>query len=147
MYYLCFFFSSRRRHTRCALVTGVQTCALPIFPCADCALCRWGDHCESVWQADDSLFNVANITRPQVKKLEAAGIRTMEALAGHDHPVRGLAETTRARLVTQARLQQARKTGAPRFELREPEPGKGFDLLPAPQPGDIFYDIARKSTR
>src|SRR3546814_5938013 len=30
----CFFFSSRRRHTRCALVTGVQTCALPI--------CSWG---------------------------------------------------------------------------------------------------------
>src|SRR3546814_5053280 len=27
---LFFFFSSRRRHTRCALVTGVQTCALPI---------------------------------------------------------------------------------------------------------------------
>src|SRR3546814_2514415 len=27
---LCFFFSSRRRHTICALVTGVQTCALPI---------------------------------------------------------------------------------------------------------------------
>src|SRR3546814_10358320 len=26
----CFFFSSRRRHTRCTLVTGVQTCALPI---------------------------------------------------------------------------------------------------------------------
>src|SRR3546814_15645361 len=41
-----FFFSSRRRHTRCALVTGVQTCALPIcgighdrekgFECARC---------------------------------------------------------------------------------------------------------------
>src|SRR3546814_9644114 len=29
---IVFFFSSRRRHTRCALVTGVQTCALPIFP-------------------------------------------------------------------------------------------------------------------
>src|SRR3546814_4796837 len=29
------FFSSRRRHTRCALVTGVQTCALPISPDAD----------------------------------------------------------------------------------------------------------------
>src|SRR3546814_2066795 len=27
-----FFFSSRRRHTSCALVTGVQTCALPISP-------------------------------------------------------------------------------------------------------------------
>src|SRR3546814_10505218 len=30
MFSLLFFFSSRRRHTRCALVTGVQTCALPI---------------------------------------------------------------------------------------------------------------------
>src|SRR3546814_2949679 len=32
-YVMCvlFFFSSRRRHTICALVTGVQTCALPIF--------------------------------------------------------------------------------------------------------------------
>src|SRR3546814_20394636 len=28
--FLYFFFSRRRRHTRCALVTGVQTCALPI---------------------------------------------------------------------------------------------------------------------
>src|SRR3546814_9640152 len=30
MLFLCVVFSSRRRHTRCALVTGVQTCALPI---------------------------------------------------------------------------------------------------------------------
>src|SRR3546814_4528160 len=30
-FYVYFFFSSRRRHTRCALVTGVQTCALPIY--------------------------------------------------------------------------------------------------------------------
>src|SRR3546814_4092540 len=32
---LLFFFSSRRRHTRCALVTGVQTCALPIYETVD----------------------------------------------------------------------------------------------------------------
>src|SRR3546814_20347769 len=32
MTFFVFFFSSRRRHTRCALVTGVQTCALPISP-------------------------------------------------------------------------------------------------------------------
>src|SRR3546814_2421530 len=31
LYAFYFFFSSRRRHTICALVTGVQTCALPIF--------------------------------------------------------------------------------------------------------------------
>src|SRR3546814_3205790 len=31
MVIVVFFFSSRRRHTSCALVTGVQTCALPIL--------------------------------------------------------------------------------------------------------------------
>src|SRR3546814_6383466 len=35
---ILFFFSSRRRHTRCALVTGVQTCALPIFEAAGVAV-------------------------------------------------------------------------------------------------------------
>src|SRR3546814_7418114 len=34
---MLFFFSSRRRHTRCALVTGVQTCALPISIARDAA--------------------------------------------------------------------------------------------------------------
>src|SRR3546814_2514704 len=39
LYVLCyFFFSSRRRHTRCALVTGVQTCALPILWDTDAGL-------------------------------------------------------------------------------------------------------------
>src|SRR3546814_8058227 len=32
---IVFLFSSRRRHTRCALVTGVQTCALPILDAGD----------------------------------------------------------------------------------------------------------------
>src|SRR3546814_14249422 len=36
---VCFFFSSRRRHTSCALVTGGQTCALPISLCGAGACC------------------------------------------------------------------------------------------------------------
>src|SRR3546814_12941146 len=53
-----FFFSSRRRHTRCALVTGVQTCALPIA--ADRA--QLGDGrlvARAVEHADDDLFGLA----------------------------------------------------------------------------------------
>src|SRR3546814_5396551 len=38
-FFCCFVFSSRRRHTRCALVTGVQTCALPI-----CFVLYWQRH-------------------------------------------------------------------------------------------------------
>src|SRR3546814_11834778 len=37
---MCFFFSSRRRHTSCALVTGVQTCALPIYGVRVDRLCK-----------------------------------------------------------------------------------------------------------
>lgn len=110
-------------------------------PCADCALCRWATHCQSVWDAGDSLFNIAGIARGQVKKLEAAGIATMEALASHDAPVRGMAAQTLDKLRAQARLQHARKSGPPTHELRPPVPGKGFDLLPQPQLGDLFYDI------
>src|SRR3546814_8169362 len=36
---MIYFFSSRRRHTRCALVTGVQTCALPIYPGEAALIC------------------------------------------------------------------------------------------------------------
>src|SRR3546814_7378661 len=43
-----FFFSSRRRHTRCALVTGVQTCALPI--------CGIG---ATLWQASEAKQHAA----------------------------------------------------------------------------------------
>src|SRR3546814_8363751 len=40
---LLFFFSIRIRHTRCALVTGVQTCALPIFKASPTAVMSYGD--------------------------------------------------------------------------------------------------------
>src|SRR3546814_2629737 len=42
-----FFFSSRRRHTRCALVTGVQTCALPILV-PDAPAGYWVEHFDVV---------------------------------------------------------------------------------------------------
>jgi uncharacterized protein len=110
-------------------------------PCASCALCRWADHCTATWQAEDSLFNVANISRQQVKRLEAAGIKTMAGLASTSGAIAGMADGTSTRLSTQAKLQHARKTGKPAYVLRPKQHGKGFDLLPEPQPGDLFYDI------
>src|SRR3546814_19105811 len=42
------FFSSRRRHTRCAIVTGVQTCALPLLAAATSIRDHtgWRERCE-----------------------------------------------------------------------------------------------------
>src|SRR3546814_8493277 len=59
-----FFFSSRRRHTSCALVTGVQTCALPILRAQqealghDCDILRSDNLAE---QLLDVLMNVAQM--------------------------------------------------------------------------------------
>src|SRR3546814_2609897 len=55
--YFCFFFSSRRRHTRCALVTGVQTCALPIWYLGN-SLCDP----EEAHAASPSLFSARSMT-------------------------------------------------------------------------------------
>src|SRR3546814_1085316 len=47
-----FFFSSRRRHTRCALVTGVQTCALPICVIVTAVTCGHGNFVDTVCTLD-----------------------------------------------------------------------------------------------
>src|SRR3546814_17918283 len=51
---LMFFFSSRRRHTSCALVTGVQTCARPIFEALDRGVGRW-HRLEATYRLDQHL--------------------------------------------------------------------------------------------
>src|SRR3546814_8612532 len=61
-----FFFSSRRRHTRCALVTGVQTCALPIyFDVSDFSLALTRSSGEYVlkWSYNKGLFDHAHSER------------------------------------------------------------------------------------
>src|SRR6188472_60945 len=52
VFFCFFFFSSRRRHTRCETVTGVQTCALPIL------------------SADDSYWNAARSYGEQLRAME-----------------------------------------------------------------------------
>ena len=46
------------------------------IPCATCDLCRWRGHCADIWRDEDSLFEVAGISKAQVTKLEAQGIST-----------------------------------------------------------------------
>lgn len=111
-------------------------------PVAACALCRWKSHCEEVWQETDSLALVANITRVQRDKLRAAGIDTMSDLSQTEARIPRMTAETWSRLRTQARLQVARRAGGePDFVLRTEVEGRGFDLLPQPDEGDLFYDI------
>src|SRR3546814_7437089 len=65
--FFLFFFSSRRRHTRCSLVTGVQTCALPIFSDYDLLVVVNSEtftDLQTWWAvADDHLVRELTVTR------------------------------------------------------------------------------------
>src|SRR3546814_1993983 len=70
-----FLFSSRRRHTRCALVTGVQTCARPIF--------EWLHELPQLFGADalDAAGERVNLSR-FVKKDKIAAVANRQGIAG-----------------------------------------------------------------
>lgn len=111
-------------------------------PCSSCGLCRWRTHCATEWEAVDSLVRVAGITRQQRRRLERAGVTTLSGLAAFDGKVTAVSASVLSRLTTQARLQKIRDEGGdPTFELKAADPGRGFDLLPRPSQGDLFFDM------
>ncbi len=123
---------------------AAETRATAPVPCAACAQCDYRRRCEAQWRAADSPFFVAGVNGAQVVKLGAAGVHTLAALPalppGADIP--GMGSETVARLAAQARLQLAfRETGRHTVEALPPAPGRGFALLPPPDPGDLFFDM------
>ncbi len=115
-------------------------------PCEKCDQCHWRGLCDKRRSEDDHLSQVANITRLQVKKLESAGIRTLEALATlhKEERIPKMNPETLAKLRHQARLQfLARNTGERQLELLPEVEGecRGFARLPKPADGDLFFDM------
>src|SRR5579862_1795843 len=114
------------------------------FETGHCTICRWRTQCERRRDRDDHLSLVANIRRDQIAKLENGGIATLAALgdATDDRRPFGMAETTFAKLRAQARLQHVQRTqGRHVYELLDHDAGAGFELLPKPDEGDVFFDI------
>lgn len=115
-------------------------------PCAKCDQCKWNGLCEDRRLSDDHLSQVANITRLQVKKLELAGVSTLEALAKLPEETRipKMPPETLTKLHKQARLQlMARESGGRHLELlpEGEEKLRGFSRLPLPADGDLFFDM------
>src|SRR3546814_12048117 len=78
--FFLFFFSSRRRHTRCALVTGVQTCALPISESSSESCSR-----SSCWGRSPSSTSASTTLRPMHR---IRGPRSEERRVGKEVSVR-----------------------------------------------------------
>jgi uncharacterized protein len=107
---------------------------------------RWNTFAEQVLESSDHLSRVANISRGQIKKLEAAGIATMTDLAVSTvDRVPQLLQPVLRRLRTQAQLQlESRDEERPRFQIQpsdEHTPRRGLTLLPPPSPMDVYFDI------
>jgi uncharacterized protein len=115
-------------------------------PCDKCAQCKWQGLCEERRLTDDHLSQVANISRVQIKKLEAASVATMAALAAlpSESTIPKIAAETLDKLRQQARLQHlARQTGDRQLEVLPLVEGelRGFERLPQPAKGDLFFDM------
>ncbi len=115
-------------------------------PKGHCDICRWEARCEKRRRADDHLCLVAGISGSHTAELQRRGITTVSALASMALPLswkpdRGSGQTYE-RLCEQARLQVAgREAEQVLHELLPVVPGFGLALLPAPSPGDIFFDL------
>ncbi len=105
------------------------------------AACGRCPECAAQVAAHRDVLLVARLTLRQRERLAASGVRTIEQLAGGSGPVAGVGEAPLARLRLQARLQLAAEAdpeGPVRFEVVDAE---GLAALPAPDPGDVFFDF------
>jgi predicted RecB family nuclease len=105
----------------------------------------WSNYAENLLTEKDHLYQVANITWNQIKKLNKQGIVTMQQLAdtGIDH-VPGMHATVLQNLQNQASIQKASmKQNAPLYEVTVPQEEEklGLALLPPASPLDVFFDI------
>jgi len=85
-----------------------------IYPekCSYCQYCPWLDVCEKKWGEDNYINQVARINKSQVVKLKKEKIKTVEALAKTNvNKIKSkINQSTKIRLVQQAKLQEEKKT-------------------------------------
>ncbi|MDF2116380.1 TM0106 family RecB-like putative nuclease [Roseiarcaceae bacterium H3SJ34-1] len=111
-----------------------------------CDVCRWSETCDKRRRIDDHLSYVAGISRNQITELRENSITTLAGLAGLPSPMtwkpkRGALQSYE-KVKHQALIQfEARESGELRHELLSVQPGFGLCALPAPSPGDIFFDL------
>ncbi|HET7683704.1 MAG TPA: TM0106 family RecB-like putative nuclease [Marmoricola sp.] len=114
----------------------------------------WGDdryvacgrcpECTAAAKKADDLILVAGLRMDQRRRLREAGITTIGALAGATARPESVTEATWDKLCSQARLQWQRMQAGPDAPLTHEltaDAATVLALLPAPSPGDLFFDF------
>jgi predicted RecB family nuclease len=130
------------RHLRASFLASAGAAATYPNECGHCKVCDWERTCDRQRRDDDHLSLVAWMRRDQADKLTNAGIATLTALASAPNEARpfGFNEDTFAGLRLQASLQVAGRT-AREHHLLPYDARAGLALLPAPDEGDIYFDM------
>jgi uncharacterized protein len=106
---------------------------------------RWSAYAQQLLEERDHLSLIASISKNHIKRLQAAGIDTVAALADTTlERIPKLADETFARLKQQARLQkQSLGRERPLYEVLPHPAGvaRGLALLPPASPGDVYFDL------
>ena len=115
-------------------------------PREHCEICQWRLTCDDRRRLDDHLSLVAGITKVQIAELNRHEAHTVADFARLPLPLKwkpkrgSLQSYERAR--EQARVQvEGRSAGRALYEALRPAPDIGLARLPAPSPGDIFFDL------
>jgi len=114
--------------------------------CSFCSFCDWEEECEKIWIKEDNINQVAGINSSQIRRLAKLKIETLSDLAKQNPLKRhgDLRIETTTKLIEQAKLQHNYlKNNKRDLKLIENNPNllRGFNLLPKPSDGDIFFDM------
>ncbi len=113
-------------------------------PVEHCSICRWWQVCDKKRHADDHLSLVSGMRSLHIVELQEQKINTLEQFADApkiEKPQRGNYETF-LRKQSQAKVQlDGRRKDKLLYELLPVESGRGFNRLPEPDAGDIYFDI------
>lgn len=141
-------FKAYYRLTKNSLVNVMENRPADTYPepVQHCGICRWWKECDQQRHDDDHLSLIANIRSMHMGELERNDIRTLEQFAKRDVPLpskpeRGNLETFLT-VHAQAKIQlKGREERKLVHELLPVAAGRGFNRLPEPSRGDIYFDI------
>jgi uncharacterized protein len=139
------FYRYVRRNLECLVDAQATTECYP-EPKEHCEICRWQMRCDARRRADDHLCLVAGMSRLHTTELQRRGTTTVGSFAAMPLPLNWKPERGSAhayeRLREQARIQvEGRGAGRVLHELLPVVQGIGLSILPAPSPGDVFFDL------
>jgi len=116
-------------------------------PVAQCHICRWWQECDRTRRSDDHLSLIANIRKTHISELNKNNVNKLEEFAKLDKPLPGKPERghldSYTKIHEQAKIQfRGKGLAKPIYDLLLPhKEKKGFNRLPAPNDGDVYFDF------